>query len=143
MNQSPTPESSTPSETPQHIITTLKHNILLQWALLPPTYQVLKPIPQLLCQIHYVYPPALGLAPHSYFQGWTPIVWTELVTNGAWDPAKLKKAVRKVRFFLHPDKLPRDFNDAQQFLCKLLWDVVNDAYEDYQAQLTTHNPQGP
>lgn len=136
MSQPSEPPAPALSETPQHIITALKHNVLLQWALLPPGYQVLKPIPQLLCQIHTVYPPALGLPSHDYFQGWTPIVWSELATNSAWDPVKLKKAVRKVRFFLHPDKLPRDLNDAQQFLCKLLWDVVNDAYEDHQSLLS-------
>jgi hypothetical protein len=48
------------------------------------------------------------------------------------DKEKLNKAVRKVRFFLHPDKLPRDLNEEQQFMCKLLWDVTNDAWEDYK-----------
>ncbi len=128
-------EPPAPSATPEHVITALKHNVLLQWALLPPGYQILKPIPQLLCQIHTIYPPSLGLPSHDYFQEWTPIVWSELATQSAWDPIKLKKAVRKVRFFLHPDKLPRDLSDAQQFLCKLLWDVVNDAYEDYELQM--------
>ena len=61
---------------------------------------------------------------------------TELTgAAGALDKDKLGKAVRKVRFFLHPDKLPRDLSDDQQFMCKLLWDVTNDAWEDYKKSL--------
>lgn len=48
------------------------------------------------------------------------------------DDDKLSKAVRKLRFFLHPDKLPKDFNDDQVFVCKLLWDVTNDAWEEHK-----------
>ena len=130
----------------QEAITSLKHNILLHWALLPPNYQVLKPIPQLLCQVHTVLPPAFGVPPHTYFEGYTskPILWQDLIATttttsnmlgqGTWDAVKLKKAVRTVRFFLHPDKLPHDLNGLQQYVCKLMWDVINDAFEDYQRQ---------
>lgn len=52
------------------------------------------------------------------------------------DGDKLKKAVRKLRFFLHPDKLPKDLDPIQEFVCKLLWDVTNDAYEDYKKLLS-------
>ena len=106
----------------------------------------MKPIPQLLCQIHTIFPPSLGLAPHDYFQGWIPIGWQELVTTTttmaagppqSWDSEKLQRAVRKVRFFLHPDKLPRDLDESQQFLCKLCWDVINDAYEDHRQAFHT------
>jgi len=38
-------------------------------------------------------------------------------------------AFRKVKFFLHPDKLPKDFSEMQLFVCKLLWDVLADAWE--------------
>ena len=113
--------------------TALKRNILLHWALLPPAMQILRSIDLLLCSIHSVFPPAFGVASHSYFGGFQSIVRSD-VTNvtGALDKEKLNKAVRKVRFFLHPDKLPRDLNEEQQFMCKLLWDVTNDAWEDYK-----------
>ena len=47
------------------------------------------------------------------------------------DEGKLKKAVRTLRFFLHPDRLPKDFNPEQLFVCKMLWDVSNDAWEEF------------
>ena len=47
------------------------------------------------------------------------------------DESKLKKAVRKLRVFLHPDRLPKEFDSKQSFVCKMLWDVSNDAYEEF------------
>jgi len=44
---------------------------------------------------------------------------------------KLKKAVRQLRFFLHPDKLPKDLSEEQTFMCKMLWDVANDSWEEH------------
>ena len=61
-------------------------------------------------------------------------------TSYILDSDKLKKMVRKVRFFLHPDKLPKDdtgFNEEHNFICKLLWDVINDSYEDYKTTQET------
>ena len=118
----------------------LKREILLNWALQPPGYQQLKPIDQLICSIHTAYPPAFGTTAHSYFDGWKVITREDIFDDGGGgdnllflpDEIKLKKAIRKVRFFLHPDKLPRDLNDEQGFVCKLLWDVTNDAFEDWR-----------
>lgn len=52
--------------------------------------------------------------------------------SGSVDENKLAKAVKKLRFFLHPDKLPRDLNEEQLFVCKMLWDVTSDAWEEYE-----------
>ena len=112
---------------------TLKKNVLLQWGLQPPNMQVLKPVDQLLCSIHTVFPPSFGVPSHEYFSGWKEILRHELVSEaGILQETKLKKSVRKVRFFLHPDKLPHDLTEDQGFLCKLLWDVINDAFEEYK-----------
>ena len=54
------------------------------------------------------------------------------VGPGRPDPEKLNKTMRKLRLFLHPDKLPRDFTKEQEHLCKLLWDINSDAYEDFK-----------
>jgi len=108
-------------------------NVLIQWCLQPPSMQVLKPVDELLCSIDGVFPPSFGVPSHDYFQGWKPISQSELVSStGALEETKLKKLVRKVRFFLHPDKLPHDLTEDQSFLCKLLWDVINDAFEEYK-----------
>jgi hypothetical protein len=111
-----------------HAATTrIKHAILVHWALLPPQLHILRPIDVLLTTIHQVFPPALGVPGHDYFSKWNPLTRTEVANE-----ERLKKSVRKLRFFLHPDKLPRDFSDEQHFTCKLLWDVTNDAFEDYK-----------
>ena len=95
--------------------------------------QVLKPVDQLLCSIHGVFPPSFGVPSHDYFKSWKPIARSELINaNGILEEAKLKKMVRRVRFFLHPDKLPHDLSEEQGFLCKLLWDVINDTFEEYK-----------
>lgn len=114
-------------------ITEIKRNVLVHWALQPPQLQTLRQIIDLLCSIHAVFPPAFGVAAHDYFKKWKPIAQTDLVPIGAApDKEKLKKAVRKLRFFLHPDKLPKDLNEEQTFLAKMLWDISSDAWEEYQ-----------
>jgi len=37
--------------------------------------------------------------------------------------------MRKTKFFLHPDKLPKDLTGEQALLCKMLWDIIADAWE--------------
>lgn len=117
----------------QAAITKIKHGILIQWALQPPQLQMLRPVPALVTTIHNIFPPAFGVAGHDYFSKWKPITRNEVTTaNGLPDDAKLKKMVRKIRFFLHPDKLPHDLNEEQKFMVKMLWDVTNDAWEEHQ-----------
>lgn len=38
-------------------------------------------------------------------------------------------AVRKMKFFLHPDKLPHDLTEQQALLCRTLWDVITEAWD--------------
>jgi hypothetical protein len=117
----------------QAAITRIKHGILIHWALQPPQLQMLRPIDALITSIHQVFPPALGVVGHDYFTKWKPVTRTDIVgPSGLPDEEKLKKSVRKIRFFLHPDKLPNDLNEEQQFMTKMLWDVTSDAWEEYQ-----------
>ena len=119
----------------QSILTDLKRKVIVNWALQPPEMQGLRSIDQLLKTIQTVFPPANNLPAHPYFDGWKPITDIDVRDGRALDEKKLSKAVRKLRFFLHPDKLPRDLSDDQQFVCKLLWDITNDAFEDYKKAL--------
>ena len=41
------------------------------------------------------------------------------------------KAHRKAKFLLHPDKLPRDLTENQIHVCKLIWDIIQDAGEAF------------
>jgi hypothetical protein len=112
---------------------TVKRNILTHWALQPPGLQHLRSIADLLISIHTVFPPAFGVPGHEYFKKWTPITHQELTPVGAGpDMEKLSRAVKKLRFFLHPDKLPRDLSTEQQFMCKMLWDISSDAWEEFK-----------
>jgi len=113
-------------------ITAIKRNVLITWALQPPMLQTLRPIDQLILSIHQVLPPAFGLPSHEYFSKFKPFVKQDIqisdVMTGVSEE-KLKKAVRRVRVFLHPDRLPKELNSEQQFLCKMLWDVTSDGWE--------------
>ena len=121
-------------EAEQASITRIKREILINWALVPPQYQMLRPINQLIVSIHNSFPPAHGVASHDYFAKWKPITPDSISNNNHPDDDKIKKAVRKVRFFLHPDKLPRDLNAEQSFMCRMLWDVTSDSWEEHLKQ---------
>ena len=113
--------------------TELKRKIIVGWALQPPNMASLRSIDQLLQSVQAVYPPFNNVPVHSYFDGWQEINHQDLIdAKGTLDEKKLSKAVRKLRFFLHPDKLPRDLTEEHHFMVKLLWDVTNDAWEDYK-----------
>ena len=86
--------------------------------------------------IHQVLPPRFGVPSHAYFGKWTPLVVNDLWTDGSrLDENALKKSIRKVKAFLHSDKLPSDFSDSQKFVCQLLWDVILDAENEYKKKV--------
>lgn len=127
-------QSNMSEQDEQAIITNIKRNILITWALVPPQYNMLRPIDQLLASIQTVFPPFTGVATNEYFAKWKVIKHQDLLIGAAMggvDETKLVKAVRKLRVFLHPDRLPREFDANQTFVCKMLWDVSNDAYEEF------------
>ncbi|GAX11983.1 hypothetical protein FisN_8Lh077 [Fistulifera solaris] len=96
--------------------TQLKERVTRDWALRPPAYQCLRDLSQLLPTLHHNF----AFVPHhAYFDKW---------------PKGEKRSMRQVRFFLHPDKWPRDMSTEQTYLLKLLWDVINDAWEAHQQQ---------
>jgi hypothetical protein len=45
-------------------------------------------------------------------------------------------AVRKSKFFLHPDKLPSDLTNNQAVLFKTLWEVINDSWEAMERDIS-------
>jgi hypothetical protein len=110
----------------------IKHGILMEWALQPPNWQTLRPIEMLITSIHAVFPPKFNLPGHDHFKKWTVVTMPEVLSGTQPDDEKLTKVVRKLRFVLHPDKLPRDFSEDQMYLCKLLWDIISDAFEDHK-----------
>jgi hypothetical protein len=120
----------------QMAIHAIKHGVLVDWALQPPMLQILRPIEVLITTIHKVFPPKFGVPGHAYFAKWTPITHAEVSLSPAMgnrvDDEKLKKAIKKLRFFLHPDKLPHEFNSEQLYICKMAWDITSDAFEEHK-----------
>eukprot|EP00957_Ditylum_brightwellii_P209067 15360154-Ditylum_brightwellii.AAC.1 len=116
---------------------TLKRNILTQWALSPPSYSKLQSIDKLISSVQTIFPPSFGVAQHEYFHKWKPVTHEALLItttvgdddddDAASSARILKRAIRKLKFFLHPDKIPKDLDTAQSFLLKMIWDVVADA----------------
>ncbi|CAB9505293.1 expressed unknown protein [Seminavis robusta] len=123
----------------------IKRRVIQDWALQPPQYCQLKPLAELIRTIPKVFPPHATYVPsHAYFEKWDTSHMFDLNTGGGGggNHNNHQKVVRKLRFFLHPDKLPKDFSDDQVFLCKVLWDVVNDAQQQQQ-ELQQHQQQRP
>jgi hypothetical protein len=111
----------------------LKQAILREWALQPPSLQGLRPVEHLVVSVHQVFPPKYQMPLHDYFGKWTPLAVKDLWPDGSrLDESALKKALRKVRVFLHPDRLPNDLDDKHKFVCKLLWDVISDAETEFK-----------
>ena len=100
-----------------------------KWAKYPPPSATKKPIADLLCTIETTFP----LVPnHAYSSDkFQPFSATAL-SSGSSDV--LKRAVRKMRFFLHPDRLPKDFNEHQTLLCRTLWDVISESWDSLESK---------
>ena len=67
---------------------------------------------------------------HEYFAKWKTFD-EEAFADVDGDELKelLKRAVRKAKFFLHPDKLPKDCTENQALLFRTLWDVIAEREE--------------
>mmetsp|Transcript_5081 Transcript_5081/g.6225 ORF Transcript_5081/g.6225 Transcript_5081/m.6225 type:complete len:250 (+) Transcript_5081:17-766(+) len=109
----------------------IKKNLLTSWALIPPAYQSLKQLPELLGSLQFALPPAFGVEEHKYFQKWKSLSNEALSTGGK---AVIKRAHRKAKFLLHPDKLPNDLTEKQAHVCKLIWDILADAWEVFDRE---------
>lgn len=107
----------------------VKKNLLTSWALQAPAYQSLKQLPELLGSLQFALPPAFGIEEHAYFQKWKVLSHETMLTGGK---AVVKRAHRKAKFLLHPDKLPRDLTEKQTHVCKLIWDILADAWEAFE-----------
>lgn len=85
--------------------TELKSAVQQKWSSEPPHFIQQRSIEDLLTTMDVTFP---LVPPHSYFQEkFHPFARTSLRSG---IDGVLKRAVRKTRLFLHPDKLPRDFD---------------------------------
>lgn len=97
--------------------------MLAMWASQRPKIETLQHI---LVTIPSLFPPKnAGVEPHAYFAKWKTFDDEAFADDGG-DELKelLKRAVRKAKFFLHPDKLPNDLTENQSLLFKNIWDII-------------------
>lgn len=97
---------------------------LQKWAYQPPAYQVLKPLTDMLTTVPDALPPINPkVESHEYFLKWKEFS-EEAFDEESGDEltAVLRKAMKKVKLFFHPDKLPADLTESQSKLFKAMWD---------------------
>ncbi|KAK1733946.1 hypothetical protein QTG54_015473 [Skeletonema marinoi] len=106
--------------------------IIQRWSHKAPDNKRLNTLQELLCTVPSVFPPTnTKVEPHDYF-GKVPNFSEEAFSGNSGDDLNqlLKRAVRKMKFFTHPDKLPEDLTDNQTLLFKTIWDVIQEQEAD-------------
>mmetsp|Transcript_26946 Transcript_26946/g.42587 ORF Transcript_26946/g.42587 Transcript_26946/m.42587 type:complete len:113 (-) Transcript_26946:110-448(-) len=99
--------------------------ILQRWSHQPPRYQKLHPLELLLVTIPDVFPPSnTKVEAHGYFLKWKQFSRDVFTDSGDELDELLKRGVRNAKFFLHPDKLPKDLTENQTLVFTTMWDVI-------------------
>lgn len=97
-----------------------------RWSHSPPDYKRPRSLQKLLVSVPHIFPPFNDkVESHDYFSK-----WKKFDKEGFSDMSEdelnplLQRAMRKAKFFLHPDKLPKDLTENQTILFKTIWDVI-------------------
>ena len=91
-------------------------------------YKHFNPLDQLLVTVPNLFPPTNTMVEdHDYFAKWKTLD-TDAFSDVSNDEKNelMKRAVRKAKFFLHPDKLPKDLTEKQSTLFKSIWDTLQE-----------------
>lgn len=102
--------------------TAIRHAVMTTWALQPPHFRHYRSLDALVTTVHSTFG---AVAVHAYFGNWTAVRYADLCTAHVLDARQVERAVRKLKAFLYPDRLPADLNADQRFLCRLLWDTLD------------------
>lgn len=126
------PAQGLPDQSRQSSSTTtdLVHAIETTWAKQPPAFTTTKSLAELLATISVTF---VLVTRHEHFQSKFHPFSVAALSSSPSGSDVLKRAVRKMRFFLHPDRLPKDFTEQQALLCRTLWDIVSEAWDSYSA----------
>jgi len=101
--------------------------VIKRWSHEPPNFKSLNPLQDLLVNMPTIFPPHnIKVEPHEYFQKWNDLSREAFTGDDDEVNAVLKRAVRRSKLFLHPDKLPQDLTENQTFLFKTIWDVMQE-----------------
>lgn len=126
------PTKSDPLENKNNSINSSHNNMTLEqlikrWSHQPPKFKSLNPLQDLLVNMPTIFPPHnTKVESHEYFQRWNCLSREAFTGDDDEVNAVLKRAVRRSKLFLHPDKLPQDLTENQTFLFKTIWDVMHE-----------------
>lgn len=100
-----------------------------RWSHQPPDYKKMNPLGKLLVEVPTLFPHENDFVEdHDYFDKWKEFS-EDAFAGETGDDLKnlLTRAARKAKFFLHPDKLPKDLTENQTTLFKSIWDVIQES----------------
>jgi hypothetical protein len=101
--------------------------VIKHWSHQPPNFNSLNPLQDLLVNMPTIFPPInIKVENHEYFQKWNCLSREAFTGDDDEVQAVMKRAVRRSKLFLHPDKLPQDLTENQTFLFKSIWDVLQE-----------------
>jgi len=97
-----------------------------RWSHRSPNFKRANSLQHLLVTVPRVFPPLNhNVEEHNYFSKWKTFD-KEAFSDMGDDELKplLYRATRKAKFFLHPDKLPKDLTENQTILFSTIWNVI-------------------
>lgn len=100
-----------------------------QWSHKAPDYKKLKPLEDLLVNVPDLFPPTNKFVEsHEYYFKWKEFS-EDAFSGESGDELKelLRRASRKSKLFLHPDKLPGNLTENQDELFKTIWNVIQES----------------
>ena len=101
--------------------------VIQRWSHQPPDYKTLNSMQDLLVKMPNLFPPKnTAVEAHEYFGKWKCLSSEAFTGEGEELKSLLKRAARRSKLFLHPDKWPRDLTESQTILFKTIWDVVQE-----------------
>jgi len=109
---------------PQDLEETIK-----RWSREAPGYTKMKPLEDLLVSVPELFPPTnLFVESHEHFFKWKAFSYDAFIgESGDELKALLKRASRKSKLFLHPDKIPTDLTPCQETLFKSMWEILQES----------------
>jgi len=97
-----------------------------RWSHQPPNYKRANSLQRLLITVPRAFPPMNHkVEEHEYFSKWKTFdkeAFSDVCDEGL--KSLLHRAARKAKFFLHPDKLPKDLTENQTILFSTIWNVI-------------------
>ena len=100
-----------------------------QWSRKAPDYTKLKPMADILVGVPELFPPNNPFVEtHEHFFKWKEFSADAFIgESGDELKALLKRASRKSKLFMHPDKIPNDCTPSQETLFKSMWEILQES----------------